>query len=456
MSVAGYPSHAEPKRWGRAGARGLWGRGRLLLLSVLGTAMGFAFASRPKAVATGLGGLGFVVIAVTAPEMVLVMAPPALLLGAEFVGSPLMLSAVPILLAIVVGVGMMTGRFRTYLVPHGLLALLAIWLVVSYQFAKKTGPIAIQASGSLRNCILVLALAVMTIAVAPSRRRVLLSVASMGVITSVFLRAQAVNLGGEKSLADVRVVALGYDPNGLGILMALGILATLGLSYIERQPAWLLVVALIASGLPLTKSRASLLVLVSGLAVLLLFNQSRRVKLVLALAVVGVVLFVPNAKTQVVDAVLRDRAERLDPHSDWVRKQLVIEGFKAGVRNPVMGLGFGRFPIVMEETPSIALNRDPHNQYSEFMGSSGVPALALLVAFIWLAVRARIEDRADLSLKALMVGVLVAFTTAPELYNLAGGGIMIMVIATIIGVDYQRREALLDASAPQPVAAPSS
>lgn len=443
MKLAGYPTAVKPRRVGGGsgpfGLRPWWARGRSVLLGLLGVAMGFAFASRPKLVVQGIGGLGLVLVAVTVPEIVLVLLPPALLLGAEYVPSTLLLSAVPILLLVVVGVGMFSGRFRTYLAPHGLLALLTVWLIVSYEFAKKTGPLALQASGSLRNAVLVLGIAAMTIAVAPSRRRVLISVLLMGLITSVFLRVQAGSFAGEGSLADLRVVALGYDPNGLGILMSLGALAGLGLTYADRQPAWLLAVLVTVSGLPLPKSRASLVVLVSGLAVLMLFHQSRRMKVVVAVLVLGTVLLVPNVKQDVVDSVLRNRAEQLDAHSDWVRKQLVIEGFKAGLRNPVMGLGFGRFPIVMEETPSIALNRDPHNQYSEFMGSSGVPAIAMFLGLIALALRSRIEDRADLALKAVMVGVLVAFTTAPELYNLAGGGMMIMVIASLIGVDYERR-----------------
>ncbi len=414
-------------------------RRRFAILVLIGTLLSIAFVARPVLVIMALAGLGFVAVVVTSPRAVLVAAPPLLLLGTEYSPTAYAQLALPGLLIVVTVVGMMSGRFKTSLLPQGLLAVLGLWLIVSYRFALKVGPIAPQTQSSLLNCLLVLGIAIVTVALVPRREQVLKSVVAMGVITALFLRVQAIGSLHPNGLADVRVVALGYDPNGLGILMALGSLAALGLTYAERRPVWLLTVLLMATSLPLTKSRASILVAAVGLAVLVLFHRSRRVQFGVALALVAVLLVFPNAKQQVVDSVLKDRAEHLDPHSDWVRKQLVIEGFKAGARNPVMGLGFGRFPVVMQETPSIALSRDPHNQYSEFMGSAGVPALALFIGFIWLAVRARIRDRTDLALKGLMGGVLIAMTTAPELYNLAGGSSMLMVVAAIAAVDAERR-----------------
>ncbi len=179
-----------------------------------------------------------------------------------------------------------------------------------------------------------------------------------------------------------RLGGLFDQPNSLGHALAIPFLIGLGLIGLPNS-RWVRTVimfglTLIALAIVLTISRGTYLAL--GVALLWWLRRSRQAVALLLVTGLFVTWGLPyvlqNAQTQI--------AGRLEMHDNSVdnRWTTLLNGFSAIDAHPFLGVGFGQFQELdkaVEVTQQAG--RSAHNFYVSVAASSGVPALALLLAF---------------------------------------------------------------------------
>ena len=185
-----------------------------------------------------------------------------------------------------------------------------------------------------------------------------------------------------------RLGGLFEQPNALGHSASISFLAGLSLLPQTRSRlirlALLLALGLMASAIVLTISRGTYLAV--GLALAWWLRKNRRAVIVLvlsgSLAATTVPRLLVNAETQI--------AGRLEMNDDSVehRWATVLNGLNALAAHPFMGVGFGQFRELNRAVEvTRQAGRSAHNFYLSVAASSGIPALALFLAFVYPMVR---------------------------------------------------------------------
>lgn len=382
------------------------------------------------------GGIALIVFGGVAPETLAVLTPVLTVATLKF-GSTKAILAVPALVCLHAVLGVFNGRMRFLPSLHGPIVLLGMWLIISYRFAGKAG-LGALATDSLLTALLALGLCAAAGAMLSNRAHLLMALTVASAIGAVLVRMNP--LLSDADAGTVRLGALNLNPNGLGMLLAWGILASIALVVVRREPLWLLPGALCASSLPLAKSRGSLLILAVGILAMVLFRRSRRVKVVALLGVLAVLLLLPNAKQMVVEAVLRDRADNISVESDTLRKNAGIEGFRAGLGHPVIGLGWSRFPEYAESTPRLGLRINTHDVYAKLFAETGAPGLLLYMVPLLLALRAAAVDDEAWACKAMACAFLASGFLANLLVERTLSVPMMLLLGATAGHDLVRRE----------------
>ena len=187
--------------------------------------------------------------------------------------------------------------------------------------------------------------------------------------------------------------------NGLGLLAATGVLLAVGL----RPRFWQGAVAVCAACAVLTYSRSALLV---GLACLLFLVLPRRATLAVAipLVVIGLVAARPLAARFAAPAPDSRDARRLVQLSGQGRVPLWRAAWREGRDHPVVGGGAGSWDrAYIAQTGSLAGPANAHSLPLETFAELGLVGLALLSAFLALALRGQ---------ERLVVAVVAAFVLA--------------------------------------------
>ena len=195
---------------------------------------------------------------------------------------------------------------------------------------------------------------------------------------AVGLAAVGVATAVVSSEAGARLSVLSGGPNVFGRNMGLLALASLHLIFDTRRVLrfmGMLTAPLAALLVLLSGSRGAMLALFFGVAVYLSVHRiDRRVLLsLLAVGIIGAVA-VATRFGELAVVVFRERflvlllAEQYFTHRDV----LLLEGLRAGLQNPVGGLGLSGFAEVGTH------GSHPHNMFVEAFAEGGVPGLGLL------------------------------------------------------------------------------
>lgn len=426
--------------------------GRPVVLAAMMVFAGLSLTRKPVRLVEAAGGVALLVIAAIEPSLLLLGSPAYAYLGVQYVPG-IVLLAYPMLTLGYVGIGTLTGRRRVYPMLFGLLTLFAVWMIGSYLYGQMLGSANSLAGGILVRFLIGLGYCAITASARLNRERLLMAIVVLGTMAAVLARTvqRAVVQSSAVKATDLRVHAAGYDPNAVGNMMSWGAVASLGLLVSRRKPIWLIPMAVCLSGLPATKSRASIVALAAGVIALVMLSRTTRTKVLFAVAAVALLVFVPNVSSTVERAVLQDRASHLSQRSDQIRRDVVVKSFEVGYDHLLMGVGLGRFNSIALADPQIGQALDPHNQYGQFLAEAGLPALLLFLTLVFLALRGPRRDPADIALAALLCAMLMALTTAPELLNLAQAIPVFMVLGSMIGTSYDRRHPELDAAEPEPI-----
>jgi O-antigen ligase len=211
-------------------------------------------------------------------------------------------------------------------------------------------------------------------------------------ILGVTSRAAPVTGGGE------RVSALGEDPNTVGAVLALGLVALIGLTYGQQTRgrwswvlAWVLV-PLLGISLIRTGSRGSLLSLAAGLLVLMLTRGSpwRRLKIV-TIAAVTISFFLYLAFQS---PIVRARWERtIQKGSLAQRENIFPAAWRMYLERPLAGWGPERHYFELGSRLG-RRTRDTHNLYLGLLTEMGVLGAVPYLLGLWFCLCAAWRARA--------------------------------------------------------------
>jgi hypothetical protein len=362
------------------------------------------------------------------------------------------LELLPLVLMIEVASRGLGGRYKIPGVYLGASSLLALWIIASGLLALGTG-----VSASFRfdivDTVLAIAFGVVAAILRPRRDWLLTAVVASGVVMAFAVRLSSAVAQASAAKSEVtRANALGLNPNGVALFLALGVVAALGKLATTRRPIWFIPLGIMIASFPLAKSRASLVIVAGGLLGFVIFSRSMRLRIA-AIVVTGlVILIIPNVRTKIVDATLQGRAHQLSAESDASRRHAAIKAFHLGMQHPVLGIGWTRFPSAALADPSVGVAINTHDDYVRLLAEAGWPALLLFLALFFLAFRGKSEDDLDWALKALLCAMAASLVTANVLYNIPTAFPYMAVIGTMAGTDYVRRTERIEAREAERVA----
>jgi len=184
--------------------------------------------------------------------------------------------------------------------------------------------------------------------------------------------------------ASGRLTGLGLNPNYVGALLAVCLVASIGLVHVHRTWMWLLPAAACAIALVETRSRAAFLMAAAGLACLLLAGRPLRYKVLAALAILALAEALPGTIDSVGDGLTGSRTSTELTANTEVRKRAAGLALRIALEHPVTGIGYARFPEYARTSPNLGIYINTHNDYLRLAAETGTMTLALLVALLWL------------------------------------------------------------------------
>lgn len=345
-------------------------------------------------------------------------------------GKPAAVAAIAVL-ALAAGV-LVAGRALPFRVPYPWIALLAALLVVSFaapavpvpEPAGAPGTLAVIAAAlgvpaprpaglaDLAGVLAGLALTAACVAFAPGPRPLTRAIALTGAAAAGYALLAGEYTGG-------RLAALGCNPNYLGLVVALPIIAAAGLVRYTRSAVWLLPAAVCVVALIDTQSRSATLTVAVGVAAVVLQDRPVRVQAAIGAAALAVAAAavatggIPPVGT--LGSGDRGAADLADGNA--LRARVAAFAVRVIAEHPLRGVGYHSFPELAERSPAVGVYLTTHNEYLRFAAEAGLAAAAALLVLIWLGVRHRRTGELAV-LRAIVLGWAAA---ALSLANPLGG-----------------------------------
>lgn len=394
------------------GVRQRPGLGRLvwLLVIVVAAAAGSAVGRRPMDVILLIGGLCLLSVGLLRPRALLVGAIPAALLLHPATGDRLMFAIASILLIVlVVGAGRIWPRFGF---DHLLLAALAGWLVLSYAvFSEPITPLE-PPGRDLGTLLIGLSLTAVAISLRPSARAVTVVTVLTGTATAALVFAV-----GERS-SDGRAVALGLNPNFVGVSLAVAAVAACALVRGSWALFWLAPVPLLGAAMLATGSREAFIATAIGVGFVATARRSRGWRIAFAVLLLLGALIAPQIGSSLNPLVGGDRGSAELAANNRIRQQVAQFALSVAIAHPVTGIGYGLISDEALRSPDVGIYINSHNDYLRLAAESGLPAL---VMFLLLAVRSlgRARDPDDVALLAIVLTFLACLPFANALSTLS-------------------------------------
>ncbi|MDN3358959.1 O-antigen ligase family protein [Actinomadura sp. DC4] len=377
----------------------------------------FVMLSRPQLSALAVGAMVLGLLAVSGPGNGSLFLVPVGLLGAVQTGGPVPALGGVAAVAVAAAVAL-SGRStvtpvgvtapRAYGGPHRWIAVLAALLLVSFFFpAERSASSSIyDITGMLAGLVLLSAVT----AFPPSPGGIARVTAVAGSLTGAYVLAVGDH-------ADGRLDGLGLNPNYLGAMLVLPLVAAVGLTRRTHRAGWLVPAAVCGAGIVATQSRGAFLASVAGIAVVLLQGRSLASKAVVlaVMAAAGAVL--PGIFGTAEHFVSGPRPSAQLSSNTSAREHAARFAADVAIAHPLRGIGYGMFPAHAAKSPVLGLYIATHDDYLRLAAESGVLTLVVFLALLWLGVRGR--PPGDLAvLRAVVVGYAVGLFFANQLANL--------------------------------------
>lgn len=210
----------------------------------------------------------------------------------------------------------------------------------------------------------------------------------------------------EGRYAHGRLEGIGLNPNYLGTLLALSLVAAIGMTHRTRNLGWLLPATVCGAAMLQTASRGALITAAAGVAVLALGGRPASVRLPAYLAVPALAWLAPGALRAVEGLTTGERGAGELSANTQVRGE--VAEFAAGtvLAHPLRGIGLGTFEDHAARAPEFGIYLATHNDYLRLAAEAGMPALLLLLAIVWAGLRNRRPEVC--ALRAMVACHLVA------------------------------------------------
>jgi O-antigen ligase len=259
-------------------------------------------------------------------------------------------------------------------------------------------------------------LLVISVATSPRPRHVAPVIALTGSVAAAYM----IMRGG---YASGRLEGLGLNANYLGVLLALPLVAAVGLMRSRRIARWLVPAAVCFVALTDTQSRGAFLAAAAGVFFVFVQGRSLRFRLFVAGAgaVAGVVV-VLTGKSLAVHRIVAslgagDRTDLEMSSDNALRIRVAGVAVHAVLENPLRGVGYRMFPTYAQRSSNFGEYLDTHNDYLRLGAEAGVLTLAVFLVLLWLGTwRGQAGDTA--ALRAVVVAYAVALLFANTLANL--------------------------------------
>jgi O-antigen ligase len=220
-----------------------------------------------------------------------------------------------------------------------------------------------------------------------------------------------------------RLEGLTLNPNYLGGLLALPLVAAIGLAWRRRRPLWLVPAAPCLAGMVATQSRGAFAAAAVGTAIVVMQGRRRGLQvLVVSVTVLSAVVF-PGTIDAAQHAAVGARGAAELTHNTSVREQVAWFAARVAAEHPLRGIGYDMFPAYAGGSPDLGLYLATHNDYLRLAAEAGVLALVAFLALIWLGLRSPSPDGApdtgDLAVaRAMTAAYAVGLLFANQLANL--------------------------------------
>jgi O-antigen ligase len=232
-----------------------------------------------------------------------------------------------------------------------------------------------------------------------------------------------------------RVTALGLNPNYLGLIFSLAVVAIAGVAANRRNP--LLLAATIPCWVALgeTKSRGSIFVIGVGLLFVYLFGRGILTRISIVGGILITVLVSPNVVSSFFGAILGARASVGFISDTSARVDAAKLAVKLSFQHPLLGIGYGNFLSHAATSPTIGVPLATHDDYLRVASEAGIPALVLLLALIAMGILAmRRIPNGNIGI-ALIAAYCAALFTENTLSNLPITIGFWVLIGSAIGID---------------------
>jgi O-antigen ligase len=364
--------------------------------------------------------LGFV------PAGLLLLIPLSLLGGGTSTGGRLAtvtaVAALTVAVAVLVAVG-----FLQLWGPHLWIALMACVLIISFAFPLVQIPVTLPSErhrvvdlvGALRGLaptqltrltdfvgmLAGLALLAVSIVAPPRARHLTRVIALTGAVAAGYVLFHG-------TYANGRLEGLSCNPNYLGSLLSLPLVASVGAIRYARNAKWLIPAAVCFVAMADTQSRGAFLAAAAGVAVILIQGRSVQWQaiIVLALGIPAVVML--GANFHVIENLgASDRAAADLSANNGLRFQAAELAVRVAIQHPLRGVGYWMFPTYAARSGGFGVYIMTHNDYLRLAAEAGVLALVAFLVLIWLGTaRRRCGDLAVLRavVVAYAVGLLFA------------------------------------------------
>jgi hypothetical protein len=404
------------------------------LLPLSAPVAAFLVVNRSWPVVGAVAMLALGVLTVCGPAGVLALIPVSLFAGQSGVTSVTLgaIAAVTLVVAVQVVAGTRTAR-----PAHLWIALLGLLVILAYVLpagGPGTSP------GRFSDLVGLLAglglLAAVT--ASPPPAGLMARVAAMaGAVAAGWALAAGRREGG-------RLVGFAQNPNFLGALLALSLVAAAGLAFRHRRPAWLVPAAVCVAAMAATQSRGAFVSATAGVAALLLQGRRRGIQMaIVACAVVFGTVF-PAAIGTVEHVAIGDRPAAELSQNSSVREHVAWYAAKVAAGHPLRGIGYGVFPSYAENSPDLGIYIATHNDYLRLAAETGIPALIVFLVLIWLGMKSPASGEAAVQ-RAMVAAYAVGMLFANPLANLVVSTPFWLALGCLLAAPASRRHPITSA-----------
>jgi hypothetical protein len=382
--------------------------GTLALVVMASPVLTYALLRYERQTLLAMAAATLMLLTVRRPATAALLLIPAGLLGAAFTNPFAVLEPV-VVVTLVVAFQIVAGALPIRS-THLWVGLLASLLLISFVFPSVVSAPPAARLPDLSWMLAGLGLLAVTIASPPHPQRLARVTALAGALAAAYVWAAG-------DYANGRLEGLSFNPNYLGILLALPFVAAVGLGHRTRNLAWLAPAAVCFVAIAETQSRGAFLASAVGISVVLVQGRPLRHQALIVLAAVGIATTLPSSLDVVENITAEKRPSSELSYNSAVRGHVAEFAARVAIEHPLRGIGFGMFPSYAAESPRFGVYMATHNDYLRLAAEAGAAALAAFLALLWLGTRGRRSQ--DLAvLRAIVVSYMVGLLFANSLANL--------------------------------------